>query len=157
MVRGHDGLAERVLEVASGRGGAALGINPVAARPAPRPELLVPWMLRDLGSGMLSVGDALTWSRSFVSIPEASLELVLAQLRSGARVEAWAAWRAGEGLVALGLAAPDRLARVLAAVPDALQQRFDHLVPFVDQLLEPSGGKLHPELARIRERLSGAP
>lgn len=155
MVRGHDGLAERVLEVGSGRALAPLGTNPVAALPAPRPELLVPWMLRDLASGQLSLADALTWSRSFASISEASLKGVLAQLRSGARPEARTAWRAGEGLVALGLVAPDRLARVLAALPDELQQRFDHLVPFVDQLLEQSGGKLHPELARIRERLSG--
>lgn len=157
MARSHDGLAERVLEVASGRALTSLGTNPVAARPAPRPELLVIWMLRDLASGQLPVAEALTWSRSFASIPEELLEKVLALFRSGARQLSRAVWRAGEGLVALGLAAPDRLARVLAALPDDLQQRFDHLVPFVDQLLEQSGGKLHPELARIRERLSGVP
>lgn len=160
IAREHDGLAERVLEVASrGTGTRGLGANPVPGRTAPRPDLLVRWLLQGLAGRALHAVDALTWSRSLAGVSEELFQELLTLLGgvmdepAGHRYT----WRAGEGLVALGLVAPDRLARVLAALPGGLQRRFEHLIPFVDQLLERSGGRLHPELARIRERLLGSP
>lgn len=156
MMLGHAGLGERVLETVV-RGGLTRGpgANPVPGRPAPRPELLCQWILMGRPLGSIRIEDLLTWSRSFADVTEPQFEEILSGVRGaaagveGGRIH----WRAGEALVALGLASPDRLARVLDASPADVQRRFDTLLPFVHQLLEPSGGRLHPELARVKDQL----
>lgn len=152
LVRGLPELATRVLLVAA-RGATTLGPNPAPWVAAPAPDALIPWILRAGGHGM-SLLETLTWARSWA---DASTVQITAMLH-GARVDATPGpssleARAGEALVALGLARMDLLEVVLAALPGAWRHRFAALGPLAGQLGDKAGGPLQPELGRLRAGL----
>lgn len=121
--------------------------------PCPRrPDLLLGLVLAHLESGG-RLSTALSWARTFADCPEATFAAIIERV-SASRPGMFAVTEARAGLVALGLANPARLRALTAALPDRWVGFGQESAALASQLGATGPGRLHPELERLRDRLT---
>jgi hypothetical protein len=148
---GAGDLVERILEISAQDGTSRPRLPVCGTHATPvsrRSDLLAAWIIEDLQQ---ISSQALTWSRSLADVSEEQFASFLAALHRSPMRQPHPTVRSA--LVALGVAAPHRLVRLAEAAPSALVPTVRRAVALAFQLTEQSGGRLHPELERLRNAL----
>lgn len=160
MLKRAPRLANRVLDAVLSEPTRALlpslPINPTPGVAFPdRPADFSHWLIAEIVSGR-PLAATLSWSATLAKLSDEEFSAVCTALRAQSAGPPAAVASARSGMIALGLEERERLTQWVQVLPEPWRPHGLVAQALCDQLAELRGGRLHPELARLRTFLSPA-